>query len=193
MFYYKDKDCNKERKKVLFVGRFVYTKGIIELLDVEKMLLEEGYNIDCVYVGDGPLRPIIEEKIMKSGYASCFSLKGWVQSTSKQLFDIYRDCDIMCLPSYSEGLGLVLLEAMSNGVAVIASGVEGIKDIVEDEKNGLLVRAGSRSDLKSALKQFLTDERLRLYCIENGYRTAAENTFEKQRGYLAKRILKAIS
>lgn len=193
MFYYRNELSKNARKKILFVGRFVPTKGIIELVDVELLLLQDGFEIDCVFVGDGLLRNKVEERIKTSGFDHCFSFKGWVKTASAQLFDIYRDCDILCLPSYSEGLGLVILEAMSNGVAVIASNVDGIRDVVEDGKCGLLIVPGSRQELKAAIIRFLSDENLRLQCVKNGYTKALENTYAIQRGFFAQKVLEMMS
>jgi glycosyltransferase involved in cell wall biosynthesis len=99
-----------------------------------------------------------------------------------------RASDILILPSYTEGLPLVLLEAMSQGLAVIASDVGGISEIVRDGETGLLFEAGNAVALADAITKLSADEQLRNILSENAREVAKENTMDRQLCMMFRRI-----
>ena len=84
----------------------------------------------------------------------------------------FRMADVYCLPSHFESFGLVVLEAMKSGAAVLAGRVGGILDFVTDGENGLLVSPPDRETIAAALVRLYTDPTLRSRLIENGRQTA---------------------
>jgi len=92
---------------------------------------------------------------------------------------------VFCLPSYSEGLPLVVLEAMGRGVPVVATAVSGTPEAVEHERSGLLVPRDDVAELTNALRRLLDDPGLWRRCVDGGFAVARRNTFETQRGILA--------
>jgi glycosyltransferase involved in cell wall biosynthesis len=101
--------------------------------------------------------------------------------------------DIFVLPSYSEGLPLVLIEAMANGLPVVASRVGGIPEIIEHNKSGLLFEAGNYNQLAEKILELYRDldfyERIR----REGFKVAKRNTLEEQVRLLKNPILSIIS
>jgi glycosyltransferase involved in cell wall biosynthesis len=76
--------------------------------------------------------------------------------------DILNGIDIYCLPSLWEGLPIGLLEAMAMGKAVVATAIDGTKEIVENNKNGLLIDPGAPKDLAEAIIQLASDKKMRM-------------------------------
>ena len=83
---------------------------------------------------------------------------------------------------------MVPLEAMARGVAVVATAVSGTPEIVRHEKSGLLVPRDDLDALVAAIRRCLADARLWRVCVDGGYETARQNTFARQRGFLAAKI-----
>ena len=109
------------------------------------------------------------------------------------ILDYYALFDVNILASVTEGFGLTMVEAMALGVPVIGTAAEGILDVIEDEKNGLLFPDGEAEILASQIKRMLTDEVLRETCIMNGKNTALkkfsiENTINNYQSFFLELI-----
>ncbi len=150
--------------RVLFVGRLVERKGVAELIEALRRLPPAlGARLDVI--GDGPERARLEALVRESGLGDRVVLRGRVPAA--ELRAAYGAADVLALPSVldsrsdTEGLGVVLLEAMSYGVPVIGSRIGGIPDIVIDGETGLLVPPGDPAALATALQRLAQDEDLR--------------------------------
>ena len=102
---------------------------------------------------------------------------------------IYDAADVFCLPSFAEGLPLVLIEAMGRGVPVIATAVSGTPELIIHEQSGLLIPRDDADALAAAIRRYLEDADLWRRCLSGGYEAARRNTFEAQRGRLAAAIV----
>src|SRR4029077_4394123 len=120
--------------------------------------------------GEGPHRPHIEQLIADLAIPHLVTLHGAVARPH----DALRQTGLLALPSAAEGFGLVLIEAMTAGVPVVATDVPGIRDVVRDEETGLLVDADVELELAFAMMRVIEDERLRHRLIENGIREVHE-------------------
>ena len=143
---------------VLFVGRLVERKGVSHLVDAVSLLLPlPGADVRVVIVGDGPERARIEARIREKRLDGRVAVRGRVSDAELQA--AYAAADAFVLPAVvdrrgdTEGLGVVLLEAMNHRVPVIASAIGGITDIVEDGVSGLLVPPGDAAALAAALER----------------------------------------
>jgi glycosyltransferase involved in cell wall biosynthesis len=114
-------------------------------------------------MGEGQQRPELERLIQVEGVSESVNLLGHVSDASSYL----KALDLFVLPSRSEGLGYVLLEAGSAGLPVVATNVGGIPEIVEHEETGLLVPSGDREALTNALERLANDEALRTQLGKN--------------------------
>lgn len=145
---------------VLFVGRLVARKGIPTLIEAARRL-RETVPIRLVIIGDGPERPALEAEIARAGLGGLAELRGRVPSD--QLARAYQEAGALVLPAIvdargdTEGLGVVLLEAMSYGTPVIASDIGGITDIVTHDQTGLLVPPGDPAALAAAIQRLARD------------------------------------
>lgn len=168
---------------VLFVGRLVERKGVDVLLRAAARLRER-YRLRVVVVGEGPERNHLEDLARQLGLEQLVEFRGRV--TDEELARCYGSASVFVLPAVvdrrgeTEGLGVVLLEAMSYGVPVVATRVGGIPDIVEDGANGLLVEAGDAEALAGALAKVAEDRALASRLGEAGRRTG-ENRFGWER------------
>lgn len=177
--------------RILYVGRLSPEKGLDDLFAALK-LLRKRISFEAVIVGDGILLQELRNLAARLGLGDNIHFVGpvvWGDS----LFSIMRQCDVLALPSKTEGLPLVLIEAMSQGIPVVATKVGGIPEIVEDRSSGLLVPPKSPEDLADALWDALFDKKLREKLIANGIKVASKNTFVEQTGKIAKLVEKLIN
>jgi glycosyltransferase involved in cell wall biosynthesis len=145
---------------VLFVGRLVERKGVSYLIDAVAQI-PPTIPVKLVIIGDGPDRPALEEQATASASPHPIEFRGWV--TPAALDDAYRSATVFALPAVvdergdTEGLGMVLLEAMSYHVPVVTTALGGITDIVKDGENGLIVPPNDATALAKALETLVTD------------------------------------
>ena len=122
---------------VLFVGRMVYQKGPDLLIEAIPHILKYYNNAKFVFVGDGEMRWGMEEKAryMGLGHATIFlgHNNGW------KLIDLYKVCDVVCIPSRNEPFGIVMLEAWSAGKPIVASLNGGPGEVIWHDVNGLKI------------------------------------------------------
>jgi glycosyltransferase involved in cell wall biosynthesis len=135
------------------VGRLSEQKGHILLIEAVSQLATEGLNFQLVLVGDGELRKPIETLIQQLQLQEYIEITGWATNTEVQQYILASQ--VMVLPSFAEGLPVVLMEALALGRPVITTYVAGIPELVKPGENGWLVPAGSVEALKNAMKSAL--------------------------------------
>jgi glycosyltransferase involved in cell wall biosynthesis len=140
---------------VLCVGRLDAEKGHLVLVDAIAALRSRGIDATAVFIGAGPLRPVIEARIDVLGLDDAVHLTGAIGQD--EITDYYRRASVFCLPTFIEGLPVVLMEAMASGVPVVTTPVNGIPELVQDGVTGLLVPPGRPDLLADALQRLLTD------------------------------------
>lgn len=142
------------RKRVLFVGRLAAVKGVRLLLEAVRDLHESHPDMKLTIVGDGPERTALEQ------LASSFGLKRIVKFVGYQpqneVAGLLSQSDMLVLPSFAEGVPVVLMEAMASRLPVIASHVAGVPELVEDGVSGYLVPPGDRLALTQRLDALLS-------------------------------------
>jgi glycosyltransferase involved in cell wall biosynthesis len=161
--------------RVIAVGRLVPWKGFFELIEALQVLRNNRIYASLAIVGDGPDRYALEEKardVLKQGYLLSGSLG------HEDTLAAIAACDVFVLDSSYEGLSHTLIEALSLGMAVVASNIGGNREVVENEKNGLLVAPGSASNLAVAIERLIKDEALNKTLRKNAQ--AAKQLFSKE-------------
>ncbi|MGQ0634370.1 MAG: glycosyltransferase [Planctomycetaceae bacterium] len=116
-----------EVPRLLFVGNLVPVKAVANLVEACRMLRREGLEFRADIVGDGPLRNSLERQIAEQGLAEHVTLRG--QRSPAELPQWYRAADLVVLPSESEGIPNVLVEAAACGTPFVATRVGGISEI----------------------------------------------------------------
>jgi len=179
-----------ERKKntILYVGRLVKRKGVEYLIQAIKHL-ESHLPTELMIVGDGPERKNLE-KLVNSSNLRNVTFYGFIPQSKLKAF--YQSASVFVLPAITdptgdtEGLGVVLLEAMSCGIPVIACRVGGIPDIISNGKTGLLVEEKDSLKLAEAIERVLSDNELRAHLVKNATRVVQTEFSWEQ---IAKQIL----
>jgi glycosyltransferase involved in cell wall biosynthesis len=116
---------------LLFVGNLAPVKGLDVLIDACALLRDQGVRFQCRLIGQGALRRALSRRIQAAGLTQCVQLHG--PCHLEQLPDWYRAACVLVLPSFSEGVPNVILEAQACGTPVVASRVGGIPEILGDE------------------------------------------------------------
>ncbi len=146
--------------RILFVGRLVERKGV-EILIRALAKVRERIQATLTVIGSGPLRAELEAAARSAGVREHVEFRGFVSSDELALS--YGEHDVFVLPAIvdskgdTEGLGVVLIEALQAGLPVVASRAGGIVDIVRDGETGWLVTPGDLEALTSALLQVADD------------------------------------
>jgi glycosyltransferase involved in cell wall biosynthesis len=139
---------------LVFVGRLAPEKGVLLLLEAVARLVPEGICPRLVLIGDGPSRPEVEAYIARQNLNSAVDLLGW-QGADRVRAEILASRALV-LPSFAEGLPIVIMEALALHRAVVSTYVAGIPELVEDGVSGLLVPAGSTDALVDAIRRIAT-------------------------------------
>jgi glycosyltransferase involved in cell wall biosynthesis len=144
--------------RVLFSGRLVPLKGLMDLLavwpQVCTLLAADGRRAELHICGEGPQQAEIEATIAEAGVGETVALRGRIEDMPDEL----RRSDLFVLPSYAEGNSNALLEAMATGVATVASRVGGTHSLVGPEAESWLFTAGDRDALEQRLLTLLQDD-----------------------------------
>jgi glycosyltransferase involved in cell wall biosynthesis len=165
---------------ILFVGRLIDLKGTAYLIKAMPEILLRFPAAKALIIGSGPLKDELADLVQK------LALKENVvfidEMPQEELVAFYSLADIFVLPSIinekgeTEGLGVVLLEAMACGLPVIGCNVGGIPDIIRNGVTGLLIKQKDPGDLAEKSIQMMSDKALRNKVIQNGF-GLIENTF----------------
>lgn len=155
--------------RLLFIGRLSPEKGVVLLVEAAAKLVHAGIRVELVLIGDGPSRRDIEQAVSRHGLHDLVTLLGW-QGSERVRKEIV-DCRALVLPSFAEGLPIVLMEALALHRPVVSTYVAGIPELVQPGINGLLVPPGSVDDLAEAMRTVLAAPADRL--AEMGRRGAA--------------------
>lgn len=150
--------------ELLFVGRVVEAKGLIYLCQAVKVLKEQGTSLHLNIVGDGEARESIAQYIKSSELETEISMTGWVQPEA--LAPYYARANVFVGPSietdngWKEAFGVVFAEASAMGLPVITTSTGGIKDIIQDEVNGLVVPQKDATAIAAAITRLQKDPSL---------------------------------
>lgn len=135
------------------VGRLCPQKGQLVLLDAFAELVREGRGARLVLAGDGEMRPEIEARIRSLGIEEQVHITGWIDE--REVREQLRAARCMVLPSFAEGLPVVIMEALAMARPVVSTYIAGIPELVRDGQNGWLVPAGDVPALTAALREVL--------------------------------------
>ncbi len=137
----------------LTVGRFCEQKGQLLLLQAFKELTMQHKTAKLTMVGDGPLKPQIQDYIQQHGLSNSVELTGSLDG--QQIREKISQARAFVLPSFAEGLPVVIMEAFALARPVISSYIAGIPELIKPGENGWLVPASSVEDLVMALNQVI--------------------------------------
>jgi glycosyltransferase involved in cell wall biosynthesis len=143
---------------VVFLGWFVPGKGAYDLLEALARLRKHRPGLRAVF-GGYKMEEQLHERVRALGLGDIVEVAGWCGRAD--VVRLLRTCTLFALPTYSEGIPMVLLEAMACGAPVVICPVGGIPAVARDGRNALFVQPGDIDGLAAALERLLGDPELR--------------------------------
>lgn len=149
-----------ERPTVLFVGTVMPRKGVLQLVEAARSITESrDIGFQLVIAGETDLDPEylnrVKSIIRGSSLEERTVFTGYLED--HDLIPLYAESDVFVLPSFEEGFGMVVSEAMAAGTPVVASDINGVRQQVKNGETGLLVEPGDERAIESALYNLLND------------------------------------
>jgi len=161
-----------DEPRFVCVGRLSSEKGQLLLVEAAALLAAEGTLAEIVLIGDGPMRPEIEALIARSALDDCVHITGWADADRVRREILAARA--LVLPSFYEGLPVVIMEAFALMRPVIATHIGGVPELVEPGVTGWLVPADSPAALAAAMRHVIEapDEELRRMARNGAERVA---------------------
>ncbi len=153
-FHSGDTSTRISDSRLVCVGRLSEAKGQLLLIDAVARLKQRGVHVDLVLAGDGPMRTEIENMVREFGLQDRVRITGWI--SSERVREEILAARAMVLPSFAEGLPVVIMEALALRRPVIATYIAGIPELVKAGENGWLIPAGSIGALTAAIEDCLS-------------------------------------
>jgi glycosyltransferase involved in cell wall biosynthesis len=162
----------KAKYNLVFAGRLIERKGIITLIDAFKQVTSEHTDIHLWVLGDGELKETAQQKISHFGITEKVSMLGLVNNP----YDYFAMANICVFPSHQgDGLMGTVLESMAAGKPVITTTNNGNEDVIENGKNGILIKPNDVQDLKQAIIDLIANVDKRKLLGENAEKFIAEH------------------
>ena len=149
---------SSKKLKLLFLGAICDNKGVFDMLDVIAANKANLVGRIKLYIGGNGEVERLQSVISQTQLGEIVEYVGWVTGENKNR--LLKDCDIVMLPSYIEGLPITLLEAMAYAKPSITTNVGGIPEIIESGKNGVIITPGDKDALYEAIKLFVENPNL---------------------------------
>ena len=165
------KAIKRFENQIIYAGRLSKEKGIHTLLDTAKHLPPE-YNL--LIAGAGP-----EEEKVRNVANSKTNVHYLGYQSKQNLLSLIRGSELLIQPSLEEGISSTLLEAMACGTCILGSNIEGISEIVENNKNGLLVEPNNRDELINKILELLPKKEKRLRMANEGLEIVKKYDWKK--------------
>jgi glycosyltransferase involved in cell wall biosynthesis len=164
--------------RVLYLGHLGKEKGSFDLISAAKAVLVQEQGVVFELVGQEQVTGDMEQlntQVVEAGLEQFIHIQPAVTGAEKT--ELFRSADIFVYPSYHEGMPIAVIEAMACGLAIIATRVGGLPDLVNPGLNGLLVPAGQPDQLAAAILQLVDDPQLR-YSMQAGSFRLAQESFD---------------
>jgi len=178
-----DPTVTRDEATLLVVGNLLRIKGQKFVLQAIAKLKDRYPLLRCLFIGDGPDRPLLLDLAKRSGIEDRVMFVG--RKNRAEVATAMRRCTLFVLPSSYEGLGCVYLEAMASEMPVIACRGQGIEEIIRHKENGWLVAVEHPEELVQAISAILENPTLRVEMGKAARRTILEGP---TMAYQAKRM-----
>eukprot|EP00276_Gloeochaete_wittrockiana_P014566 CAMPEP_0184338060 /NCGR_PEP_ID=MMETSP1089-20130417/6573_1 /TAXON_ID=38269 ORGANISM="Gloeochaete wittrockiana, Strain SAG46.84" /NCGR_SAMPLE_ID=MMETSP1089 /ASSEMBLY_ACC=CAM_ASM_000445 /LENGTH=304 /DNA_ID=CAMNT_0026664309 /DNA_START=305 /DNA_END=1219 /DNA_ORIENTATION=+ len=162
---------------VLFCGRLVLAKGADILVDAIPVVLKGWPNARFTLVGDGELRPELEKHVWERGLGGCTRILGHVEGI--ELINLFKSCDVVCVPSREEPFGIVILESWAAGKPVVATRNGASASLITDGVDGYLCDSPAESIAEAVLKLFSNFQLARTMGAAGRNKAATTNSWEQ--------------
>ena len=184
-------NINNEKIILLFVGRFIEEKGIIDLINACHLLKEKSLQFELFCLGDGPMFKEVKSLIENSKLKNNIKLLGHIPED--ETIPFYSNCDILVLPTFhDEGFPMAVFQAVASGMSIITTKIRASVDYLEEYENCLWVKRNSPNDIYDKILILKNEKGLREKIRQNNRRLADEFTADKIVGKLNKHFLEII-
>jgi len=172
------KKINERTNVVGYMGRFSEEKGILNLVEAIPLVSKHRKDVHFLLCGEGKLSDEIRNITRYEGLEAYAKLTGWI--SHKDVPNCLNDLKLLVLPSYTEGLPNVVLEAMACGTPVLATPVGGISDIIKDGETGFLLKSNDPKHIAERVIELLNNPSLLKKVSTNALKYVRENfSYEK--------------
>lgn len=162
-----------ERKDLIgYVGRLSHEKGVMNFVKATIEINKYYTNANFLIIGDGNLRSEIQNYIKEKKFSEKYSILGWIPH--EELVNYLNKIKILVIPSFTEGLPNIMLEAMACGTPVIANTVGSIPDVIKNGQNGYLIENNHPSSIVEAVIKAINNSEILKISLE-GKKTVEEN------------------
>ena len=158
--------------RVLFTGSLRKAKGVLDLLEVARRIRDRGVAARFIIVGEGPEAAECQAFVRTHHLEDTVELPGFVDDERKA--QLLRECDLYCLPTYSEGTPISVLEAMAASLPIVSTTVGGVPFAVTHGEHGWLVRPGDLAGIERAVLHLIASPRARAEMGCRGWKRAHE-------------------
>ncbi len=162
-------------KNLLYIGRLSKEKGIYQLIKGFEIFTKNNNNFKLLIVGDGSQKPIIEKYLKARKLNEKIILKKWTHNTAKY----YKEAKLFILPSFFEGFGNVLIEALSYGLPCLSTNTDGPKEILENGKFGLLIKNNHPKTISNGIIKIIKNYKIFYYKAQLGYKKNSKYDINK--------------
>jgi glycosyltransferase involved in cell wall biosynthesis len=162
----------REPARLLFLGSYLKEKGVYELVDAMALLRERGIYPELDFYGNKEvenLRAYVEKKHL----ATTVHVNGWIDGEEK--IDAFYASTMLVLPSHTEGMPNVILEAMATRTPIVSTASGGLKEMLTDGENAVIVAVNDPDDLAAKIERCVADPHQRETIAKNAYREALEH------------------
>jgi glycosyltransferase involved in cell wall biosynthesis len=157
--FFAPKKPSKNTQYILWSGRMIYAKGLLDLLECAKYVCQHHPHVSFILAGAGPLRNHLKKEIDNLGLEKKVILVG--QLCRENLLTYYQNSTLFVLPSHHESFPNVILEAMACGIPTVACDVGDVETVVKDGETGFLVPVKNPRAMAQRIIELLNDESLR--------------------------------
>jgi glycosyltransferase involved in cell wall biosynthesis len=159
--------------EILCVGRLTPAKGQHILIDAVERLTRQGRRVRLRLVGGGPDDESLRRHAARTAARECVIFEGALNQD--RIRDFYAQADAFCIPSFAEGLPVVLMEAMAMEIPCVTTHIAGIPELIRDGVNGLLTPPSDADALAKALARLMDDPELRKRIAQSGRARVVED------------------
>ncbi|GAB4315840.1 MAG: glycosyltransferase [Methanobacteriaceae archaeon] len=182
------RDFDERESHVGYVGRLSREKGILNFLEAVNIIIKKGKDINFSICGEGDLEEEVKEYLQKWNLQDKVEFKGWI--SEQDLPHHLNNLKLIVIPSYTEGLPNLMLEAMTSGTPVLANQVGSIPELIRDGENGFLLDNNSPENIAHHIIRSLESTDLNRIS-ENAHEYIVNNfTFEDLRKHWAEILYK---
>lgn len=179
-----------ESIRLLSIGRLEPEKGLSCLIQAAGRLVEKK-KVSLTIAGTGSEEPFLRQEAHNRGLSQVVRFPGYVKN-GPELLALYRDHDYFIIPSQTEGLPQTIMEAMACKIPVIATAVAGIPYFIQNTINGMLIPPADPEAICRAILTLEDNNMLRSRIINEGMKTVASHTLEKEKEKMMIQIRKLL-